>query len=712
METTNLYCGIYDAKGKLLTKKLFHVENGITSGTLILNPSFGSGEFIIKAHTNWMNNFKEDDAFVERIYVLNKHITSVDHTQNQYSIHISPEGGQLITNVINTIGFKIESTILTTKKVKQGTLINDKGEIILKNIKSNNDGIGKFVMTPKPNHSYFLKIELDNGEVLKKNLPKPKEIGINISVNNLFNDKVFITLRTNANTFEKIKYETLYLANHRDGMIGVQRLLFDKPEKTIFIPKETLLPGINIITLFDEKSNPILERLIFNQYQFDSIRIDPKIQVINKTKDSVEIEIGLKSKNAELGSLSISILPEDSKAYTDDKSIISNFLLLPYLKTPTNNLSTFLKNIGHYKLNELDVILLAHGWSRYKWEHIFKEPPMKKFDFERGIDIKGTVLNDIDPLNDQIVIYQPSSGNFITTNITADKKFELKNQYLLKKEVLNIGIIDGKSLKNKPSIQLDFFPKVQKDSIILAAFNPNHFHFRNTSPEDSSAFEIIDNENIINLESVIISQRKKVAKLTRNPKLISSIFEGKKIDTTDIKKYVRLSNLIRRLGFRISSNAVNGTFSILPKTTGHYPPIVIIDDFRVESYNVNDMLLNSLDEIYYENFGMYGSNGGTIYIYQKHGRSMTRDQKKMVKKISLEGYEKPEIYFNPKLNSNIDKTFTNFGHIHWVPNITLGNGKNKYITFPHYNLKSAKILIEGFTQDGKLISTTKLIEFN
>ena len=71
-ETTNLYCGIYDNEGKQLTKELFYVENGSVSGHFKIPSEFGPGEYYIMAHTNWMKNFEEEDAFVQKISIISE----------------------------------------------------------------------------------------------------------------------------------------------------------------------------------------------------------------------------------------------------------------------------------------------------------------------------------------------------------------------------------------------------------------------------------------------------------------------------------------------------------------------------------------------------------------------------------------------------------------------------------------------------------------
>jgi len=63
--------GIYDSLGKQIDKKLYLGANGYTKGNILIDSTFTSGEYYIKASTNWMRNFKEQDAFVQKINIIN-----------------------------------------------------------------------------------------------------------------------------------------------------------------------------------------------------------------------------------------------------------------------------------------------------------------------------------------------------------------------------------------------------------------------------------------------------------------------------------------------------------------------------------------------------------------------------------------------------------------------------------------------------------------
>ena len=108
--TTNIYVGVYDAAGNQLKKALFKAENGITQGNFKIDSTFSGGTYYIKASTNWMKNFKENDAFVQKIEIIsdqevteNKETT----TTKSYDFQFLPEGGHIVVNTLSNVGFKV-----------------------------------------------------------------------------------------------------------------------------------------------------------------------------------------------------------------------------------------------------------------------------------------------------------------------------------------------------------------------------------------------------------------------------------------------------------------------------------------------------------------------------------------------------------------------------------------------------------------------------
>ncbi|MBT8264018.1 MAG: hypothetical protein KJN75_01645, partial [Muriicola sp.] len=70
LETKNLYCIISDEKETILKKQLIRIEDGIGNGTIVIDSLFTTGNYTLKAYTNWMRNFSEPNYFEQTISII------------------------------------------------------------------------------------------------------------------------------------------------------------------------------------------------------------------------------------------------------------------------------------------------------------------------------------------------------------------------------------------------------------------------------------------------------------------------------------------------------------------------------------------------------------------------------------------------------------------------------------------------------------------
>jgi len=63
---------IYNDQKKLVQKQLLFPALGTFEGGIHLNEKFASGKYYFHFYTNWMNNFIEDDSFIQTVEILNK----------------------------------------------------------------------------------------------------------------------------------------------------------------------------------------------------------------------------------------------------------------------------------------------------------------------------------------------------------------------------------------------------------------------------------------------------------------------------------------------------------------------------------------------------------------------------------------------------------------------------------------------------------------
>ena len=198
--TTNINVGIYDENGTLLRKSLFQAENGVAKGNFLIDSTYTSGTYFLKAETNWMKNFKESNAFIQKIEIISEEVPKKNKptTTASYDFQFLPEGGHMVANTKNSIGFKVID--VNGKGVSASGIVYDSNKQKVASFEANALGLGKFLFQPKANQYYTAEIKLQDGTVFNQALPKADDKGVSMIVNNPFPDKVIINFGTNAET--------------------------------------------------------------------------------------------------------------------------------------------------------------------------------------------------------------------------------------------------------------------------------------------------------------------------------------------------------------------------------------------------------------------------------------------------------------------------------------------------------------------------------
>ncbi|MFK7811827.1 MAG: hypothetical protein AB8B59_04985 [Maribacter sp.] len=724
LETTNLICGIYDSNGTQILKELVFAENGIASGHFSLKSPIGSGDYCIKASTKYLKNFLDESPFIQKIEILGSQLSEENPIDipTSYDMQLLPEAGHIVADVKNTIGFKITDQYGKGHLLTKVSLVDSKDRIILNNISSNRYGIGKFGYKHDIKETYFLKFKLPDGSLTSKQIPKAKEEGIAMTLNNLFEDKIAIELHTNSKTFTQLKKTDLYIAIHRDGLLTLDVFKLTDLEQSIYISKDKLLPGLNIITLFNADLKPISERLFFNQTYLKLGKVETIANEDRIFQDSVRIKLNLFSKNNTPANLSISILHEETVANEINRSIISDFLLKPYVKSGIEDVNYYFRNMNRKKRFELDMLLLTQGWSRYSWDNIFNKTPKVKYSFEQGVQFKGTVANAKNRRENTLVFYKSQMANTQLIKIDSSKNFIWQNSKVIKGDSISVSLTNEKGNTQIPELtNIAFSPTFSKDSLGINSVYGNENNFKPKKQlEKSTNLEMVYEDNTIALNNVTVTEVKIEKKLKHNASLtIGGAFKGIKITPRDVKTKPTLSHLITRMGFRVALDPEEHTSRILSRVPSRLPPQIYIDDQLVsrpgarEIDNIPDYFLNTptdlIDEVYYEHNGMEDSDGGTIYIYRKYDGYVTDQLNNFTKMLVTEGFQRPEAYYNPKYSSYISNDFLKYGVVYWKDKLLTDESGSAELSFPNLGLKNLKLFIEGMSEDGTLFSDIKTV---
>lgn len=711
LTTTNVYVSIYNDSGELIEKKLFYAEDGMTYGNLDLSEYY-PGFYYIKVSTNYMRNFNAPHFSLQEFEIVGngdgQFLTQV--VDKKYDFQLLPESGHLLNNTINTIGFKILDQEGNGVKIEFGKVYDGKKNVVT-TFNSNKLGMGKFSLLVHSAEDYIVEIQLNDGSIITEPIPKPEQLGVIMNINNLNPETLFVSLTTNASTLPSISDKTYYLVIHRDGLLKKIDVNFDanKLQYIIPIPKEELLKGMNILSVFNDQNKPILERLVYNYATSLHNTID--IHSIEKGLDSTTIKLKTNLKDTIQKNISISVLPESTKSYATHENILTRFLLKPYIKGEVENPSFYFKNYDRKKAIDLDLLLLTQGWSSYSWNSIFNTTMKALYHFEAGMQIKGKVNNSNNyNKKEDIILYSKASELMLTTELDTDNYFSFENVFIFANTSLFFSQRDKKGNISKPTVYVNIYPNLEVDKLDSKYLLNSDFTYDRTVFNESFS---IDNTTM--LDTVYLE--KTVENKPRNI-INRGAFNSKKINITErYAPFAVVTDVIRDNGFDVVNTGL--AVQILSRRTtgfaGRAAPNIFVDNrplSDLELINLTYLTLDQVDEIYISqtpSAGL-GKTGGNINIFTSKGFGSDVQKLSFSENIVGFGFTLPDKYYAPYYNKSHYLTYSEYGVLNWLPNLDMSESGIFEFKIPNYTYEGITLFIEGMAEDGSLISKIETIE--
>ncbi len=178
--TTNLYISIFNKTGKLKDQQLVNIKEGTGNGSIYLDSTYTQKEYYIKASTRWMKNFKEDNAYYQKISLAsskNNVKTIITTEKDSFEFKLLPEGGHLVANIINNVGVIIKKANNKGVKIKKG-IIRDQNNNIIRQFTTNELGMNNVRLLIKKNKVYTFYATLFNGSEIKATTNLPSLQGV------------------------------------------------------------------------------------------------------------------------------------------------------------------------------------------------------------------------------------------------------------------------------------------------------------------------------------------------------------------------------------------------------------------------------------------------------------------------------------------------------------------------------------------------------
>ena len=410
------------------------LKNGSGNGSFQLPLTLESGNYELRAYTNWMKN---DSAN----YFFKKFITIVNTTENldssirnfkiKYLAHFFPEGGNLVNGINSLVAFKINDN--TGKGADGHGIIVDQNNDTIAHFQTGMFGMGNFLFTPQNGKHYTAFITLNDSSIIKTELPEAfdngfvmhlsdegNQLNVNVSTANASSQQLYLVAETNRN-----------IDFSQSGSLQNNQAVFT-------INKSDLKEGIAQITLFTANGQPVCERLYFKRPS-NKMEINAKTDKASFNKrDLVNIDLSTTDENGKslAGNLSASVFRLDSLQKSSEN--IETYLWL------TSNLKGYIEDPDYYFKNEnpatnaaLDNLLLTQGWRSFDWKNI-SENNRSVFNYvpeNYGHIVTGKITNEITgkpAVN--ILVYLSVPGKRVQLyGCTSDENgfihFDLKNFY-------------------------------------------------------------------------------------------------------------------------------------------------------------------------------------------------------------------------------------------------------------------------------------------
>jgi hypothetical protein len=234
------------------------LENGTGDGYFFINSRIGSGIYTLRAYTSLMRNRDEGYFFEEEITIISPFKPNFDEAPSATGINISfyPEGGRLVQGLESRVAFQLNNNLGEAVQ-STGFLVDELGNRVME-LSSSERGIGVLSIIPEAGKQYKA-IFNDGTKSYESALPSAESMGVVLNLDHqLINENVVIDLQSSQSG------QVVYIAVHSRGILHrIEKRRFFEGKLSLDIMEEKLSDGINQITIFNEKFEPLAERLLF-----------------------------------------------------------------------------------------------------------------------------------------------------------------------------------------------------------------------------------------------------------------------------------------------------------------------------------------------------------------------------------------------------------------------------------------------------------------
>jgi hypothetical protein len=293
-------------------------------------------------------------------------------TLKAIDLALYPEGGDLIQGLPSRVYFEARKPTTGKPADVEGDVIDEGGRVV-STFSSVRDGLGRFDFTPEPGHTYKARIHKPVGVTAEVALPDAQASGCVLrSFDDLDGAERALRVAVRCTSAQDVSV----VAIQGERVIDAAAVAVPAADQAVVYldPADSPIaraPGAARVTVFNAKSEPLAERLIFrNRRERLTIQVTPDAPRY-QPGDPVSLRIHTQTPDgvAVPATLALAVVDDTVLSYADDKTghILSRLLLEPELQGEIEDPNFFLDLSEDKAALALDLLMGTRGWRRFDW---------------------------------------------------------------------------------------------------------------------------------------------------------------------------------------------------------------------------------------------------------------------------------------------------------------------------------------------------------
>ncbi|MBX2871386.1 MAG: TonB-dependent receptor plug domain-containing protein [Saprospiraceae bacterium] len=750
-----VYVELIDPADSIVASRRLMIEDVGAAGDIRLSPDWPTGNYTLRAYTNYMRNTEKQYFYRQSIPVWFQDIdnkgpsststasaqTGAEATAGRPQLQFYPEGGDLVVGLKSKMGIK-----LTDEKgnglALEGNLVEENGQPIAV-FRTFDFGLGVVSFTPEVGKSYLAEIIVD-GVSQAYPIPEIKTKGYNLSIGNLGKT---LEVKVEASPTESL--EGAFLIGHLRGGIFFQQV-FNAEQANNFLSQLStvnLPDGVAQFTLYKKDGEPVCERLIFVDNPTDDLIVNLSANQENYSpRDMVSLNVDLQDKSGRPIIADLSLAITDLSAVTDSpnaENIKSWLLLNSDLRGEVKNPGFFFSEPFNGKRRYLlDALMLTHGWRKFVWTSLPENP--LAYPGEQGIIISGatTKLGQPDePIATNAMLNVLESGLFQNEQETDEQGRFTFGPYLFQDTVEMV--LQARRLKKNPKkkkrklagdryVEIQLAPDLSPPVVLSYDFtaprsNPSSLEkYLSISQERKRNDRIFDGMSVNFDEITVTARRTQKTEEEVIESIVSYYGEPTRrlmVDSLMGTDGSSLFDILMRMpGVLVSGSYPNQSVQIRGSVSfnASTSPLYLLDGNPIDesfaaSMRANEVFL--IDLLSGPEAAIYGSraSNGVIALYSRRGSrtSNVTERKPGIINFTHPGLYKARKFFTPNYakkspdHQKPDLRTTLF----WEPKVAFDGEKPAKLDFYTCdNTGTYLVKLEGISSTGQLVYETTVIE--